>query len=115
MDQRSRKRSSTRTEARVAKDHGGMRVPRSGAGFIKGDGRVPGRYRIENKETGKQSFRFTLKDWLKLLYAAQESGEIPVFHIVLTDPNGRRHELAVTRYADHKEFVRVYNEELDGE
>ena len=113
MTTRERKRSSQRTEAGVARDHGGQRTPRSGAGFIKGDGRVPGRFRIENKETSKQSYRFTLKEWLELVTEARKCGEIPVFHIVLTGANGRRYELAVTRYLDHKEFVRAFNEECD--
>jgi hypothetical protein len=98
--------SSQATEARVAKDHGGQRTERSGAGHHKGDGRAKGRFRIENKETDNLTYRFHIDEWLSLINEAQKAGEVPVFHITLTDRSGRRHELAVLRYQDHLGLVR---------
>ena len=107
---KERKRSSVRTEARVARDHGGQRVPRSGAGHTKGDGRAAGKFRIENKETGNLSYRLHVQEWTNLVSIAQKAGEIPVYHIALTDRFGKRHELAVLRYQDYLGFMRSLGE-----
>lgn len=105
-----RKRSSVKTEARVARDHGGRRVARSGAGHTKGDGRAAGRFRIENKETDKLTYRFHVNEWTSHVSEAQKAGETPVYHITLTDRSGRRHELAVLRYQDYLGFMRSLGE-----
>jgi len=98
---RERKRRSVRTEVRVARQHGGQRTPRSGAGHIKGDCRVKGKYRIECKETDKLSYRIHIEEWLRFVHEAMKAGEVPVLHITLTDKRGRKHELAMLRHADH--------------
>ena len=105
------KRKTQRNEARVAKDHGGMRTPRSGAGHIKGDGRVKGKYRIENKETDNLSYRFHIDEWASLTSEALKAGEVPIFHITITDRLGRRHELAVMRYQDHLGLIKSAEQE----
>jgi len=100
-----RKRTQA-TEDRVAKDHGGNRTPRSGAGHTKGDGRVHGKYRIENKETDGLTYRFHIDEWLFLVGEAMKVGEMPIYHIKLTDRRGRTHEIAVMRYQDHLGLIR---------
>lgn len=98
--------SSTRTEGRVAKEHGGRRTPLSGADFEKADGRVMGKYRIENKETKGLTYRLHIDDLNKLSAAAMLVGEIPLFHITLTERAGRRREFVVLRYEDHLGLIK---------
>ena len=93
------KKKSASQERRVARELGGRRIPLSGAGSEKGDGRVAQRYvrtedgveetvrltlRIENKLTSKPSYTLSSQDWDKLYRAAQSCGEHPLFHIELS-------------------------------
>jgi hypothetical protein len=79
--QRVRKRASSKSEKAVAERLGGRRTPGSGTGLEKADGRVRGKFRIENKITAKSFYRLTFEDWLKLWTAASSAGELPVFHV----------------------------------
>lgn len=79
-------------EHAVAAALGGRRTPLSGAGMVKGDGRVlrgrtalsgppggSGGYRIECKWTAAPSYRLTYAVWRKLVQAANEAQEDPIF------------------------------------
>lgn len=83
---KSRKRASTKSERKVAADLGGRRVFASGSGLDKADGRVPGKYRIENKYTESEKYALSVKDWMILWRTAIESNEEPIFHIKMRDP-----------------------------
>lgn len=69
----------------------------SGSGLEKGDGRVPGRFRIETKCPPTQRYRITHTEWSKLWRAAVLDSEVPVFHIVLG-----KHELILLRDVDYR-------------
>jgi hypothetical protein len=75
--QRVRKAVS-KQEKKTAEALGGERQAGSGARFNKGDGRVIGKYRIENKSTTRESFRVTYNDLQKIRSEAA-SLEVPVF------------------------------------
>lgn len=75
------RRSITQQERRTAEALGGHRQTGSGArrGY-KGDGRVEGRYRIENKMTRAASVRVHHSD-LQKIRAECAAGEVPVFEV----------------------------------
>lgn len=98
---RRRAKSVKKQEQRVARDHGGSRVPFSGAGLDKGDGRVRGKYRIENKQTAGKGYRLSVDTWDKLRVAALSAGEMPVLQVTLTDKLGRPLDLVVLGYHDY--------------
>lgn len=77
------KRRSSKSEKAVAERLGGRRTFNSGTGLDKADGRVMGKYRIENKITTKKSYALTFLDWKMLQSAAWESSEMPIFHITV--------------------------------
>jgi hypothetical protein len=62
---------------------GGKQTPRSGAGTIKGDVRVRGVVRIENKTTEHKSFSVTTEHIAKLEAAVASGTEIPMMQIEL--------------------------------
>lgn len=74
------KKASVKQERRI-EELGGNRQSGSGArpGY-KGDGRVPGRFRVENKLTMKNSFRVELADLMKIRSEC-EGLEIPIFEV----------------------------------
>lgn len=76
-----RRKTATKSEREVAARLGGRRVPLSGAGVEKGDGRVPGMYRIENKTTERSHYSLTAMNWHKIHKAARFAGEEPLFHV----------------------------------
>ena len=77
--------SVTRQERRVAEGLGGHRQTGSGSRRgHKGDGRVEGSYRIENKMTRAESFRVTLND-LQKIRSECEGLEVPVFEVEFRD------------------------------
>lgn len=82
--------SVTRQERRVAESLGGHRQTGSGArrGY-KGDGRVDGRFRIENKMTRAESMRVSLKD-LQKIRSECEGLETPVFEVEFRDKHTLR-------------------------
>lgn len=73
--------SVTRQERRTAEALGGHRQTGSGArrGY-KGDGRVEGRFRIENKMTQAESIRVKLSD-LQKIRSECEGSEVPIFEV----------------------------------
>lgn len=90
MTARKRMRQSKRQERAVAKHLGGSRVPGSGSGDEKADGRVLQKFRIENKGTSQKYYRVTNKEWEKLWLAAVSAGEHPLFHVrVLRDDTAK--------------------------
>lgn len=70
-------------EKETASRFGGKQTPRSGAGYIKGDVRVKGFARIENKTTKHNSYSVSVEDIQKLENAVFGSGEIPFMGIEL--------------------------------
>lgn len=103
-------KKTARQERRVATELGGRRVPLSGAGAEKGDGRVAQKFartsegitetvaltlRIENKLTGKTSYTLSYDDWDKLYWSAMRVGENALFHIELHVPGIGQVALAV--------------------
>ncbi len=79
--EKKRKRASAKSERDVATRLGGHRVTASGAGLEKGDGRVRGKFRIENKITSKPFFALKFQDWAMIHRYALGAGEEPLFHI----------------------------------
>ena len=75
------KRLSKKQERRIAEGVGGKAQTGSGSrpGY-KGDGRVAGRFRIENKLTFKDSYRVTLAD-LHKIRSECDGFETPVFEV----------------------------------
>lgn len=80
-----RKRISKKQEKRI-EDLGGNVQPGSGSrpGY-KSDGRIRGRYRIENKYTTAESFRVELRDLVKIRSECVGL-EVPVFEVQFRTP-----------------------------
>jgi hypothetical protein len=95
--QKRLKRASAAAEHDFATALGGRRTWNSGAGPIKGDGRVPGRYRIETKCPPTGQFRLPLAEWVVLKRAADEALEVPLFHLKLKDM-----EIVILREKDYE-------------
>lgn len=75
------KRASMKQEERVASDLGGHRHKGSGAlAGLKGDGRVKGKYRIENKMCFSKGIRVSRED-LNKIRGECSLGEVPIFQI----------------------------------
>lgn len=84
------KRISRNQERRSAEAVGGRRQTGSGASkWAKGDGRVPGKFRFENKFTTAESFSMKLKD-LQKLRAECEGLEQPVFEVEFQEKGTHR-------------------------
>jgi len=92
------------SEIKVAKDIGaGKPQPGSGAPWgYKGDVRLHGVVRVQDKETSKKSYPIKVEDWLEIEEQALKTSEIPSFTI-----NFSKHKirLAVISYEDWLEFV----------
>lgn len=79
------KRASMKQETRVAEDMGGRRQSGSGAVACKrGDGRVIGKYRIENKLKLTKGIRITREE-LSKIRSECEHGEVPLFEVDFAD------------------------------
>lgn len=79
------RRAATRQELATAEELGGQRQTGSGARRgVKGDGRVVGRYRIENKYTTAKSFALRLAD-LRKIRSECVGYEEPVFEVEFKD------------------------------
>jgi len=75
------KRATMKQEQRVAEDLGGRRQVGSGAlAWNKGDGRVKGKYRIENKMRFTKGITIT-RDDLAQIRAECGPGEVPLFQV----------------------------------
>lgn len=70
-------------EKETATRIGGKPTPRSGAGVVKGDVRVRGVVRVENKTTEHKSFSVTVEHIAKLEAAVASVTEIPMMQIEL--------------------------------
>lgn len=76
-----RRAAVNRQERRCAEELGGHRQTGSGAvRGIKGDGRVFGKYRIENKSTTSKSFDLKLSD-LQKIRSHCAGLEVPIFEV----------------------------------
>ncbi len=82
-------RHSPKQEARTAKEFGGHVTIGSGNKHMKGDVRIPGLARIENKCTSKKSFSITIDMIKKLRDNAIGYGEIPIIQIDFIDSDGK--------------------------
>jgi hypothetical protein len=75
---------------------GGKPVKGSGCGFEKGDVRVKGIMRVENKCTQNKSFSLKREMLDKIEQAALNSGEVPAMEIEFIDDRGNSlHKVAV--------------------
>lgn len=83
---KSRKRDSRREEAKTAGRLDGRLTFNSGTGSEKGDGRVFGKYRIENKITDSESYRLEGEEFDYLWRQAVGAGEKPIFAVRLPVP-----------------------------
>ncbi len=92
-------RASLRATKSLVEKIGGRLTPASGAGLVKGDGRVQGRFRIETKCPPTQKYRITVDDFAKIWVAATQAGEAAVFHIKLG-----HHEIIFLRDVDYRGF-----------
>lgn len=81
---RSTRRRSDRQERHNARGVGGRVTANSGAGRDKGDVKVPGLLREEDKTTGKTSYVLKL-DELRKVAAAARGDEIPIMRIAFED------------------------------
>jgi hypothetical protein len=79
-------------EKETANRTGGQTTARSGAGLIKGDVRIKGVARIENKTTKYKSYSVTTEIVDKLLNAVAGSNEIPMMQIEI---NGGTHKFLI--------------------
>lgn len=96
-------------EKETAKRTGGQVTARSGAGLIKGDVRVKGIARIENKNTIHRSYSVTTETLDKLEAAIAGTSEIPVMQIEL---NGGTHKFCIVPdmyLEDIIEAIRIAN------
>ena len=79
------KRITAKQEVRVAQALGGQRQRGSGAvPWNKGDGRVRGKYRIENKTRFTKGITITREDLAKIRSECAP-GEVPLFQVDFTD------------------------------
>ncbi len=79
-------------EKETANRTGGKVIHRSGAGLIKGDVRIKGVARIENKTTKHNSYSVTTETIDKLYAAVAGSKEIPIMQVEL---NGGTHKFLI--------------------
>lgn len=77
-------------ERDLANKLGGHETKRSGAGDIKGDVRIKGKYRIECKCTKHKSYSITRELVEKIQEEALSTGEIPLFQIDFINEKGRK-------------------------
>lgn len=83
------RRRSPKQEAECAERLGGAVVPGSGSGSVRGDVRVNGILRLENKCTSKKSFSITLEMIEKIQNAALMSGELPAIQVEFLNDDGK--------------------------
>lgn len=77
-----RNRASVRKQEKHANSLVGARATlASGALGMDGDGRALGRWRLEAKQTTKDTYRVTERVWIKLVQGALLAGEEPVLHV----------------------------------
>ena len=76
-------------EAETAKRLGGRVVRGSGCGSEKGDARVEGVIRVENKTTRAKSFSVTREMIAKIESAALSAGEVPAMEIEFLNEQGK--------------------------
>lgn len=89
-------RRSEKQEMECADRLGGTLVSGSGSGQVRGDVRVTGILRLENKCTAKKSFSITREMVEKIENAALMSGEVPAIQVEFLDEAGRvLHRLCV--------------------
>ena len=75
-------------EVDAAKAYGGYTTSKSGAGDVKGDVRVKGKYRIECKCTTKGSYALNYKYLENFIEQATSLGEDPILQVHFIDEMG---------------------------
>ncbi len=91
----SQQRRAQRSESEGAKSEGGKRVPRSGAGRLKGDIRTS-EFLIEDKFTDADSFTLKRSVLDKITREAFTSGRLPQMRVTMPG-----HKLRVLREVDY--------------
>ena len=79
-------------EQNTAKEYGGYTTPKSGAGDIKGDVRVKGKYRIECKCTIKKSYALNKEYLRKFTEQAAALAEDPIMQLHFIDEHGHKED-----------------------
>lgn len=92
-------RASLKATRKFVMQIGGRPTAASGAWHEKGDGRVPGRFRIETKCPPTGKYRMTFTEWDKLWKIATRANETPVFHLKLASQ-----EIVLIREIDYIGF-----------
>lgn len=93
-----------RSEEQVAKDIG-ARKPQPGSGApwgFKGDVRLRGVVRVQDKETAKKSYSLKVDDWLEIEEQALRAGEVPTVTVNFYKQDVK---LAVIDYRDWLMYV----------
>jgi hypothetical protein len=80
------KRISMKQEKRVEELGGGRQSGSGSRSGYKGDGRIRGRYRIENKFTTSESYRVELAELTKIRSECTDL-EVPVFEVQFREKN----------------------------
>lgn len=96
------KKATTKQERSSAAALGGRRTPGSGMLDEKGDGRVFGRFRIENKLSLSDKYRITSDVWKGIRDSALDAGERPVVQVRLSIPTGGYLDLAIVDLNDYQ-------------
>lgn len=91
MTKKRQRKLAQKQEQRVAAGVGGQATSSSGTSGDKGDGRVYGRYRIENKYTRAKSYRVTRAD-LQKIRSECVYPEQPAFQVDFRHPTTQRVE-----------------------
>ena len=96
---------TTKSEQQVARDIGARKAqPGSGSPWgFKGDVRLRGIVRVQDKETSKKSYSLKLDDWLEIEGQALLSSEMPTMTINFSSHNVK---VAVIDYQDWLEYVK---------
>lgn len=108
-------RRAPKQEQAWAKRTKGRLVPGSGSGYQKGDVRVKGTVRIENKTTSADSFRVTRKMISKITDAGMLHDEVPAMVIEFLDEAGNPEEEVAVIPTWALEILIMRLNEADGE
>lgn len=81
------RRSVRKQEARANALVGAKATAASGAANLDGDGRVFGKWRVESKQTSKDSFTLSQAIWGKLVRGALHVSEEPLLHVEIRSKN----------------------------
>lgn len=100
-------------EERVSEIMGSRATPNSGAGDTKGDSRIHGVVRVENKHTLKDWYTLSAIEWEKLWTQAIKAGEEAVFVVNMLSTSGVRHVRVCVLSFNYAQMLFPHLEEPD--